>query len=36
MKLSTCPDFIVDRGHDFAKVLSDPDKESLLDFLKTF
>jgi len=36
LKLSTCPDFIVDRGHDFAKVLADQDKERLIDFLKTF
>jgi hypothetical protein len=33
---STCPDFVVDRGHDFGGDLSDADKEALISFLKTF
>ena len=35
-ELSTCPDFIVDRGHNFGRDLSPADKEALLEFVKTF
>lgn len=34
--LSTCPDFIVDRGHDFGRDLPATDKEALIEFIKTF
>jgi hypothetical protein len=34
--LSTCPDFIVDRGHNFGRQLPDADKEALIEFVKTF
>jgi len=34
--LSSCPDFIVDRGHEFGADLSDDDKAALIDFVKTF
>jgi hypothetical protein len=43
MKLSKCPDFIVNRGHYFGTsyfkeepALSDADKKALIEFLKTF
>jgi hypothetical protein len=36
IKLSTCPDFIVDRGHNFGTNLPDADKEALIEFIKTF
>jgi mono/diheme cytochrome c family protein len=36
IKVSTCPDFIVNRGHEFGRELSDADKEALIAFLKTF
>jgi hypothetical protein len=43
LKLSTCPDFIVNRGHYFGTnyqsaetPLSDDDKKALIEFLKTF
>jgi len=36
MELSTCPDFIVDRGHNFGRNLPGADKEALIDFVKTF
>lgn len=36
LKLSTCPDFEVDRGHEFGAELSDADKAALIEFLKTF
>jgi len=35
LKLSTCPDFLVDRGHEFGSDLSDADKRALIEFLKT-
>ncbi len=35
IKVSTCPDFIVNRGHEFGSELSDADKEALIAFLKT-
>jgi hypothetical protein len=35
-ELSTCPDFIADRGHNFGRDLSPEDKEALLEFVKTF
>jgi hypothetical protein len=43
--LSTCPDYIVNRGHYFGtslattigeQPLSDPDKRALIEFLKIF
>jgi|GEM_PF-4852335 len=33
---STCPDFVVDRGHNFGGDLADADKEALIEFVKTF
>ena len=42
MALSKCPDFVVNRGHYFGtgygrgQPLSDADKRSLIEFLKTF
>lgn len=35
MKVSKCPDFIMDRGHYFGEALSDADKVDLIAFLKT-
>ncbi|HEX7183790.1 MAG TPA: hypothetical protein VF756_18300 [Thermoanaerobaculia bacterium] len=35
LSLSACPDFIVDRGHEFGKDLSNQDKEALIEFVKT-
>lgn len=35
VKVSACPDFIVDRGHEFGAELSDADKAALIEFLKT-
>jgi cytochrome c5 len=35
LKLSTCPDFEVDRGHEFGAELSPQDKAALIEFLKT-
>jgi hypothetical protein len=43
LKLSKCPDFVVNRGHYFGtnlspdgSALSDDDKRALIEFLKTF
>jgi hypothetical protein len=36
LKLSKCPDFVVNRGHYFGTNLSDDDKWALIEFLKTF
>jgi hypothetical protein len=43
IKLSKCPDFVVNRGHYFGTgrikgepALSDPDKRALIEYLKTF
>lgn len=33
---SSCPDFVVDRGHTFGADLADEDKEALIEFIKTF
>lgn len=35
-EMSACPDFIVDRGHNFGANLPDADKEALIAFIKTF
>ena len=35
LQLSTCPDFIVDRGHPFGTTLSQADKDALIEFIKT-
>lgn len=35
INISACPDFVVDRGHEFGKDLSDQDKEAVIEFLKT-
>ena len=35
IKASACPDFIVNRGHEFGADLPDRDKEALIAFLKT-
>ncbi len=34
LEISACPDFIVNRGHEFGSELSDPDKEALIAYLK--
>jgi hypothetical protein len=34
-KVSTCPDFVEDRGHYFGSELPDADKRALIEFLKT-
>jgi len=36
LKLSKCPDFVLNRGHEFGKDLSDADKRALIEFVKTF
>jgi hypothetical protein len=36
VKLSKCPDYVVNRGHYFGSNLSDEDKWALIEFLKTF
>ena len=35
LSVSKCPDFVVDRGHEFGSQLSDRDKRALIGFLKT-
>jgi hypothetical protein len=36
LKISTSPDLVLDRGHYFAKDLSEQEREDLIDLLKTF
>ena len=36
MALSSCPDFVEDRGHYFGTNLPDADKRALIEFVKTF
>jgi hypothetical protein len=36
MKLSKCPDYVINKGHYFGSNLSDDDKYALIEFLKTF
>ncbi|MDF1791219.1 MAG: hypothetical protein P1U88_04870 [Thalassobaculaceae bacterium] len=36
IKLSKCPDYVVNRGHYFGSNLDDPDKYALIEFLRTF
>lgn len=38
VKVSKCPDFVMDRGHyyEWFKTMSDADKEALIELLKTF
>ncbi|WP_165249887.1 hypothetical protein [Paludisphaera soli] len=38
LEVSKCPDFVMDRGHDFPwfKTMSDDDKDALIELLKTF
>jgi hypothetical protein len=36
LKLSKCPDFVQDRGHEFGARLPDEDKRALIEFVKTF
>jgi hypothetical protein len=36
LKMSKCPDFVVDRGHLFGANLPDTDKKALIEYLKTF
>ena len=35
LKVSKCPDYVLDRGHYFGESLSDEEKEQLIAFLKT-
>ncbi len=32
--LSKCPDYVIDRGHEYGSALSDEDKQALIEFLK--
>ena len=34
LSVSKCPDFVVDRGHEFGSRLADQDKRALIAFLK--
>lgn len=34
LKLSNCPDFVADRGHEFGAELPDADKRALIEFMK--
>jgi hypothetical protein len=36
LKISKCPDFVLDRGHTFGANLSDQDKRALIEYMKTF
>jgi hypothetical protein len=36
LRISKCPDFIEDRGHNFGTNLPDADKHALIEFTKTF
>ena len=36
LSVNKCPDFIINKGHYFGSNLSDDDKNSLIEFLKTF
>jgi hypothetical protein len=36
LKISKCPDFVLDRGHYYGTDLSDQDKYALIGFIKTF
>ncbi len=36
LKISKCPDFVLDRGHYFGTKLPDDDKRALIEYLKTF
>jgi hypothetical protein len=36
LRVSKSPDWVRDRGHYFPEPLSDPDKQALKEFLKTF
>jgi hypothetical protein len=36
MKISKCPDYVLDRGHYFGTTLPDSDKRALIEFMKTF
>jgi hypothetical protein len=36
LKISKCPDFVLDRGHYFGTELPDADKRALIEYMKTF
>jgi len=36
LKISKCPDFVLDRGHYFGTTLPDQDKRALIEYMKTF
>lgn len=36
LKISKCPDFVLDRGHTFGANLPDQDKHALIEYMKTF
>jgi hypothetical protein len=36
LKVSACPDFVINRGHVFGSTLDDGKKRALIEFLKTF
>ncbi len=35
LQVNKCPDFVVNRGHEYGSQLSDDDKKALIEFLKT-
>lgn len=35
LAVSSCPDWVIDRGHEFGSELLDEDKWALIEFLKT-
>ena len=36
MRISRCPDLVMDRGHYFAAALSEKELKNLIDLIKTF
>ena len=36
LEVSTCPDFIEDKGHYYGHELSDEDKRALIEYVKYF
>jgi hypothetical protein len=36
LEVSTCPDFIEDKGHYYGRNLSDDDKRALIEYVKYF
>jgi len=36
LDVSTCPDFIEDKGHNYGHDMSDEDKRALIEYMKYF